>query len=467
MAGVTVDASAPSVRKTTLVARLLAPILAWWRGWSDGLPPRGHPDWAVLHAHMRGYLLKRIQAAGVVAAGGLLLWWPTDFFLLTGDPLARAATTRLRIGTPLVMLAMLAALRWWPLARRNAQWAALPFTFAATLWTSHCLGYVGGLETPWFYALLFILMFPTAMAASFKLRAVYLPAIFVAIVIGFFATHPQNLASKWVPDAVMFGVSMVGVCMGVGHLVYVTVLREFFATRRFELLARELDSRVAAQTAELRMLGTQAHAVREQERKRISRELHDELGQSISASRYVVAGARRSQAVRENAGMADMLNDVDRLLTEASATVRRVVEGLQPPLIAELGLIGACETLCDDVARRATFALTFDTRGDDKPSEERGLVVYRVLQEALTNVMRHARATNVVVDLIVEREGLQLTIIDNGQGIAATQGGESRGFGLLGMRERAHSVGGRVDVGDAPGGGTRIVLTIDGDARPD
>ncbi|WP_300648274.1 PAS domain S-box protein [Hydrogenophaga sp.] len=209
----------------------------------------------------------------------------------------------------------------------------------------------------------------------------------------------------------------------------------------------------------LRELSASMVEAREEERRRIARELHDELGQRLTALKLEMAACQRDHpdlAVGERAqAMLDMLDD-----TVASA--RRIAMDLRPLMLDDLGLPEAIDWLVNEFKRRTGMEVV--TRLDDNLCElspHLATTLYRIVQEALTNITRHARATRVSVELEGSNRELTLSIQDNGvgftQGIRSSNPGS---FGLLGIRERVLMLGGRLTVSNAPEGGARLVVHV-------
>jgi signal transduction histidine kinase len=201
--------------------------------------------------------------------------------------------------------------------------------------------------------------------------------------------------------------------------------------------------------------------VQEEERKRISRELHDETGQALMVIRLYlgmleqVAGARAKAKIKETVGV------VDRTIEG----IRRIIGKLSPLVLQELGLVAAVRKEAKDFAK-TTGVKARVAVGDDigRLAPECEAAIYRVVQEALHNVAKHAKAST--VNIVMERgeEVVHLCIEDDGQGMENTDRWNGRSFGLAGMRERVAMLGGTVDVVSEPGKGTRIdvVVPMDG-----
>ena len=202
----------------------------------------------------------------------------------------------------------------------------------------------------------------------------------------------------------------------------------------------------------------------EAERARVARDLHDQIGQSLTS---VLLGLRlvETSLERDEPDLGDARQrtaEVRELVTDALADVRQLAFDLRPTVLDDVGLVAALRRLTGDLAARHGFAVDLSLDGvseDGRFHTEVETVVYRVVQEALTNVVRHARADHVSVRLAQDRACLRAVVSDDGAGFDPAATGR-RSLGLLGMRERATLVGGRVEVVSAPGAGTRMELEV-------
>jgi signal transduction histidine kinase len=233
--------------------------------------------------------------------------------------------------------------------------------------------------------------------------------------------------------------------------------------------ALSLCERAEAQARELlkhnRELARQLIAVQESERLALARELHDELGQGCTAVRVETATIRRSALTdsSDNSDRHAMLAAAERADTAAQhlyQLVRGMLRRLRPANLDELGLIGALQELCESWEERSGVPCIFHHEAIPLAlGDAIDITLYRVTQEALTNVMRHARASTVRVKLGRSAEGeLYLSIQDDGVGMKAVA--YTRGLGLLGAAERAAALGGELQVQAAPEGGVHVILLI-------
>ena len=209
----------------------------------------------------------------------------------------------------------------------------------------------------------------------------------------------------------------------------------------------------------LRELSASMVAAREEERRRIARELHDELGQRLTALKLEMIACQRDHPGLMVGERAQQMLD---MLDETVASARRISMDLRPLMLDDLGLPEAIDWLVREFARRTTIQV--DTRlgeGLRALPPHLATTLYRIVQEALTNITRHARATRVQLELESTGEELRLTIQDNGVGFAKANRSRKPGsFGLLGIRERVLMLGGRLSVANAPEGGARLVVRV-------
>jgi signal transduction histidine kinase len=217
-----------------------------------------------------------------------------------------------------------------------------------------------------------------------------------------------------------------------------------------------LDREVARRTAELTELARHLQTVREDERAHLARELHDELGALLTAAKLDVARIRRM--TRTAPDIDERLKHMSALLDQGIALKRRIIEDLRPSALSNLGLIPALEILTQEFAQRSGLQLSLELA--DHPTDDGDrLALYRLVQEALTNVMRHAKAKQVRVTLGEAEGWLQLHIRDDGQGFNPEAVGAGH-HGLLGMRYRIESLGGTLQLLSAPGRGTLVLARL-------
>jgi PAS domain S-box-containing protein len=212
---------------------------------------------------------------------------------------------------------------------------------------------------------------------------------------------------------------------------------------------------------ELRKLATRLESVREEERTAIAREIHDELGQVLTGLRLDIHWLKDKLPATGN-GLGARLGSMTKLVDHALQEVRELATRLRPALLDDLGLEAAVEWQAEEFTRRTDIPVELELRVSELlPDRDRDTAVFRILQEALTNVARYAEATGVQIRLYI-RDGdeLRMTVRDNGHGISRDQVRSTTSLGLLGMRERAGALGGLVLVRPREEGGSEVSLSI-------
>lgn len=258
-----------------------------------------------------------------------------------------------------------------------------------------------------------------------------------------------------------------------------------FATLQ-DVTARKLATLALERSREeLRRLSASVIWAREGERRRVARELHDELGQRLSVLKLDLAALRGRAATGaaggvETAGRSDAaaatgtavaadasdtadptLEQLARGIDDALAATRRIAADLRPAMLDDLGLSAALEWLADGWSRRTGITITVEGDPiDDRLNEAGAITVYRIVQEALTNIARHAQAQHVQVELRREGGVLIVAVDDDGRGIAPGDADKRSSSGLAGIRERARILGGEASVANRPTGGTRLEVRL-------
>jgi two-component system, NarL family, sensor histidine kinase UhpB len=224
-------------------------------------------------------------------------------------------------------------------------------------------------------------------------------------------------------------------------------------TAEVVVLTDAINRMLARLEQEQRSSTRRAVAAQEAERQRIAQELHDEVGQTLTAVLLELDHAVRRAPPDLQEQLAETLEGARASLED----VRRIAIELRPEALDELGLPGALVTLSDRLAQRAEVTIDRDIDRDLPPlTEEQELVIYRVAQEALINVARHSGSRTARLALHAEEGEVSLDVIDHGRGLAGAQ----PGTGVLGMRERANLVGAALSIADRRDGGTVVHLTL-------
>lgn len=211
----------------------------------------------------------------------------------------------------------------------------------------------------------------------------------------------------------------------------------------------------------LREIAARALNAEEEERKRIARELHDDTAQSLAA---ILIRLRIARTGSELIPLDTLMEDVRREIADTLEGIRRYARGLRPPALDELGLVPAIESYARTLTEGSGLPVTMHGQalGNAALSKEEELALYRIVQEALSNVVRHAGATQADVRVRRVNGMVVASVEDDGHGfdVEGVMGGDGGGLGLFGMQERAAYVGGRVSIDSRPGGGTIVRVEV-------
>jgi signal transduction histidine kinase len=212
-----------------------------------------------------------------------------------------------------------------------------------------------------------------------------------------------------------------------------------------------LFRRLELQASQLTQLQYQFLESQEDVARRFSHELHDELGQALAAIKANLAALRVSDGQR--------IDDCRRLVDQAIQDVREMSQLLRPTILDDFGLDAALRSLAERFSSRTGIAVQYNSNlQTDRLRDETETHLFRIAQEALTNVARHSHATEVELGLTRKRDQVQLRIRDNGQGFDSHRTAAPRGLGLAGMQTRAEGCGGTVHIKTAPGSGVEIEI---------
>jgi len=243
----------------------------------------------------------------------------------------------------------------------------------------------------------------------------------------------------------------------VGLFAVLRLIRDITERKRAEEALQQYAERLRALTAQMA-------EVAEAERQRLARELHDQVGQNLTALGINLNIVRTQMPEETAAPVRSRLDDSLSLVEQTAARIRDVMANLRPPVLDDYGLVAALHWYREQFTRRTDIAIAVE--GEEPVPRLAARVenaLFRIAQEALTNVAKHAQATQVTVTVEVDSGTLRLAVADDGIGFDPAHPAEpdgGRGWGLLTMTERAEAVGGRCRIESYPGQGTRVIVEV-------
>lgn len=314
-------------------------------------------------------------------------------------------------------------------------------------------------------------MFVMGNAAGVMTRRLYGPIILLPPILGFLSLVSVEVW-KWYDLPFGIAIFAIACILLLASIVAMTSVRleaiDISRAKAEEELGRTIDA-LEHSRVQLRELSAHTQEVQEEERLRIAREVHDELGQSLTAIKMDVALLKNhvpngtSQSVANGTNTSDGFEKrtaaILSLVNATIKTVQRISAELRPSLLDDLGLAAAIEWQSKQYEERAKVQIDVDA-DDISLDRERAIAIFRIFQEALTNIMRHANAKHVHVSLHRSNDTLVLETYDDGVGFDPNATRSAPSLGLIGMRERATLAGGTLTINSAPGSGTSVVLNM-------
>lgn len=406
------------------------------------------------------------HALFLVSGAFALLTWPTDRWLYARTPEAIEPFAIARVYAAASAVLMYLLLDRVPFMRARPiltmSTVGLPVVFVAA-WQ---FGRIGGPTEIWFHFTHLFVLAPIVISMLPWKRVLFTVMIALSLGLGLFGMHPEHLSDP-VAGATMNWMLFL-VLLGIVAGLFADGLRrrEFFQRCEAIRLAEELDAtknslerQVETRTREVRELARHLESAREEERTRIARDLHDDLGQELTALRYAVELTKRRVA-SDPTSVGANVDEISALMLRTRQTLRSILSDLRPRVLDDLGFVAASAWLIQRTRERTGLTIEFTRQGlAAPPPGDLATTVYRVLQEALSNVVKHAWARKVDVRLDMGPDAVVLEVVDDGVGFSPADVAAGR-FGLVGMRERAAILGGVFEVEAAPERGTTVRLTL-------
>ena len=363
----------------------------------------------------------------------------------------------------------IAFLPWRPLQTRWIKW----FYLALTIGFVAIVFWVGLYRSHWLPST----FLPGEGLTVFKIATEYvLVALHVIACIGFYIRFNDDHESAW---SYLFAASAIMVASQIFNtfyahpydiynllshiyrvIAYVLIYHGIFLSAIHEPyeLANHLRAELSDSTVKLREMSAKVREDVEMERKRIARSMHDEMGQDLTALRLDLDWLQHHYP--DHTAIKDVSNRMRSTIESSAMAMRRIISDLRPLILDDLGIAAAMHSLVNEFAARTRLVVESKIEGDfENLPEAHQTALYRILQESLTNIVRHANATRVEVVLRRHGNGVTLTVRDNGQGLSDNARNKQGSYGLFGMSERVLELHGKLDIETARNVGT--IITVD------
>ncbi len=232
------------------------------------------------------------------------------------------------------------------------------------------------------------------------------------------------------------------------------------ALERRERQHLEAEEAIRRSEEQLRRLGIHLQQIREEEQKNLALEIHDDIGQILTALRFDLSWLRKRMTTADTDAIQERISRMFSLLDRGMESVHRICGQLRPRILDDLGLAEALRWQAEEFSKRTGIAVNIDGVDNVDVPQEHAVALFRIFQESLTNVARHAEASSVDVTLFQEDDAVTLVVDDDGRGIDPDALENPRSFGLMSMRERATALGGSFSIRKRESGGTTVTVRL-------
>lgn len=386
----------------------------------------------------------------------VLALWPLDQIVFRHSAEWLAFYRHFRPTATVVSVGWLALLRGSSWARARAIPISALLLYALATLSGRWLGAQLPLSSGWMTMPYIVLFVPATVPAPLARRLAMTVLGLALFSAGYFSARPEELSSPFFGAHALFSGFVACLSTALGHIAWSAIASSELQTDALVALNDELEHRVRERTESLRALLRSMDRVRDAERAQIARDLHDELGQELTALHYAL-WLQREKLGREPALLDRCFDELRAMLERTRQSARYLLTDLRPMALIELGLERALRWLVERARERSGIDIEFVcSAGDERAlSPELLSALFRIAQESLTNIERHSQARRAT--LSIERTGdeVVLRVEDDGVGLRSD---EPSGFGLIGIRERAHTLGARCVIENRAEGGVRVLV---------
>ncbi|MCB9625755.1 MAG: sensor histidine kinase [Sandaracinaceae bacterium] len=413
-------------------------------------------DWA---EHVREAARRILIREGAVLGVGLIIALVVDVALLRGTE----ALDHILTGLPaqaVICLVGAAMLEWVPRVRAHPHAFGLLGYVVVASSAGYVLGELGGMDGPFFYLAYLLPCVVIGLPGSLPTRCAFTAAILGSFIGTFAAMRPGNLAHQFAHIAWVHLTLISSAFIYFGHALHETSRERFVlaAVARRQAALLEHDNRTLADVVHVKerdlvAATDRAAHVRWEERTHLARALHDDLGQLLISARVHLHDLERAlEGVRHE----DRVEQLRSVIQDIESSARGIVTGYRE---SDVPFEVAVEDLVESFRSLERVEVELDLRCQEwEPGPHVRDVCIRTIQEGLNNVLKHAQATRADVSVVRNGNEVRVRVSDDGAGILETSAGD--GVGLRGMHERAESIGGRVAISTAEGGGTMVEVTL-------
>lgn len=429
------------------------------------LPPLGEPSAEAefdLYARRQSYYLANGMAVMLLLVH--LVLYATDPYVFARDPVAFAAFRSWRVSCTLFLLTMIASGALVTYQSRTIWKLGYFAAFGTISLTYFWLGKIGGMEGPWFYSSFMIGLFTFFYLVPLGKRIILQIGMYLSFLLPYWLQNLDMVESEYFWPGMVATLFSFAIYVPLGHVLY-RLQREHYlrahiiANQRAALEdhSRILTEKLDERTRELTTMFEKIRDVRNEERQRLGRDLHDELGQLLTALQSETYHALSSAAPLPEREAA--LRRIQQLLAAVGNASHRVIGMLQGKAISPVTFEQMVQELVDTIEQRTALRIEFVCQLTPEPlSAMTGLSLFRIIQEALTNIERHSQATQAEVVVHAEGGSVSLLVKDNGVGMPGAPK-EGR-HGLEGLCRRVEELGGELHLQHEPGAGVEIAATI-------
>lgn len=409
---------------------------------------------------------RRLTVTGLRVMAGVMfvltiVAWPTDWLIFESGSHAMQAIFSWRlwvIGSSVFALLALFVNRYFSF---HPFYVALVFIGTPIAASGYLMGSIGGAASPSTYGIYTIPLLTVLLVARLPVRIAVTALFVLAYLVAYYIANPVHFDDPLAGTLIVWSCASAIAAIAAGHVVYWLLHANFFQRQKLDSFSSELKIQVAEQTAEIREMATGLSSVQEQERSRIARDLHDELGQKLVGLAMELQWVKKKLAMcvdpsePASQGMERALEQVG----DIHSSIDDILNALRPRALTELGLDSALSTMVQEVAEKNGFKAVVEIEINvEALSETASVVLFRIVQELVTNVARHAQASRAVVVLSSAGDGLLLSVSDDGVGFEVHAAGEKGRMGLVGIVERSYLLGGKCEIDSTPGRGTRTTI---------